>query len=190
MSKYIQISILTRKRLWWCAFKYSRCCEGLQPYDKITLSQMLSCKTCEVLKKTVGRLLLISKNILDLLLVLSAKKSINCLGPPETAVHKRLTVFALKIFKDNQNIAKAKSNILLVKPQTRHKTQIERPSYVRSIYVLCLRGRSMHQRKWVVFSRSIHYPNIFRKKEFCDIRQTHWKTSLVEPFFQAFGLQL
>ena len=93
-----------------------------------------------------------------------SKKSTNCLELPETAVHKRLTVFALEIFKDNQNIAKVESNALLV--------------------------RLMQQRKWMVFSRSSHHPNVFRKKEFCNIRQTRRKTSLVEPFFQAFGPQL
>ena len=35
-----------------------------------------------------------------------SNKSANCLGFPKTAVHKRLTVFALEIFKANQNIAK------------------------------------------------------------------------------------
>ena len=50
-----------------------------------------------------------------------SKKSTNCLGLPETAVHKRLTVFALEIFKDNQNIAKVESNILLVTPQTQYR---------------------------------------------------------------------
>ena len=31
------------------------------------------------------------------------------------AVHKRLTMFTLEIFKDNQDIAKFESNILLVR---------------------------------------------------------------------------
>ena len=44
-----------------------------------------------------------------------SKKSTNCLGLPETALHKQLTVFALKIFKDNQNTAKVESNILLIR---------------------------------------------------------------------------
>ena len=87
-----------------------------------------------------------------------SKKSTNCLELPETAVHKRLTVFALEIFKDNQNIAKVESNALLV--------------------------RLMQQIKWMVFSRSSHHPNVIRKKGFCNIRQTHWKTSLMESFFR------
>ena len=104
-------------------------------------------------------------------------------------------MFALKIFKDNQNIAKVESNILLVTPQTQDAnwTYIRRSedvrdvfwtSNARSIYVLCLRGRSMHQRKWMVFNRSSHLPNIFHKKEFCNIKQTHWKISLA--FFSGF----
>ena len=110
-------------------------------------------------------------------------------------------MFALEIFKDNQNIAKVESNILLVTPQTQDAnwTYIRRSedvqdvfwtSYVRSIYVLCLRGRSIHQRKWMVFSRSSHFPNMNRKKEFCGVRQTHWKTSLVEPFFRLLSATL
>ena len=85
-----------------------------------------------------------------------SKKSTTCLELPETAVHKRLTAFSLEIFKDNQNIAKVESNILLV--------------------------RSMHQRKWMVISRSSHCLNMFHKKEFCNIRKTHQKASLVRFF--------
>ena len=51
MSKYTQISILTRKRRDGVLFKYSRWYEGLQLYEKITSSQMLPCETCVVLKK-------------------------------------------------------------------------------------------------------------------------------------------
>ena len=99
------------------------------------------------------------------------------------------------MFKNNQNIAKVKSNILLVTPQTQdgnwtYVQDVSLTSYVRSIYVLCLRGRSIHQRKWMVFSRSSHFPNMFRKKEFCGVRQTHWKTSLVEPFFRLLSATL
>ena len=105
-----------------------------------------------------------------------------------------MQVFAVEIFKDNQNIAKVESNILLVTPQTQdgnwtYVQDVFWTSYVRSIYVLCLRGRSIQQRKWMVFSKGSQRPNTFRKKKFCGISQTHWKTFLVESF-QAFGLQL
>ena len=50
MSKSIQISMFTEKCLWWHPFKYSCWYEGLQPYEKVTLSQKLFCKTCEVLQ--------------------------------------------------------------------------------------------------------------------------------------------
>ena len=63
--------------MWWCPFKYRGKYESLQIYEKVTPSQMLSNETCEVLhnkllKKTAGRLLLISSNILNASLVLSA----------------------------------------------------------------------------------------------------------------------
>ena len=146
---------------------------------------MLSCETCEVLKKISFKENCWStafEEHFGHIAFFISKKSTNCLGLPETAVHKRLTVFALEIFKDNQNIAKVES-----KTQDGNWTYVQDvfwTSYVRSIYVLCLRGRSIHQRKWMVFSRSSHRPNMFRKREFCGIRQTHWKTSLVESFFR------
>ena len=84
------------------------------------------------------------------------QKSPTCLELPGAAVNKRLTVFALEILKDNQNLAKVESNILLLK--------------------------STQKRKWMVFSRSSHHPNGFCKKEFGIIRQTHWKASLMETF--------
>ena len=66
-------------------------------------------------------------------------------------------MFALEIFKDNQNIAKVESNILLM--------------------------RSTQERKLIVFSSS-HHPNMLRKTEFWNIRQFHRKTSLLESFFR------
>ena len=50
-----------------------------------------------------------------------SNKSTNCLGLPDTAVNKRLTVFALEIFKDNQNRAKVDSNILLMRSTQQRK---------------------------------------------------------------------
>ena len=48
MSKYIQISILIRKHLWWRPFKYSSWYEGLQLYEKMTSSKIISCEIYEV----------------------------------------------------------------------------------------------------------------------------------------------
>ena len=127
----------------------------------MTSSQMLSCETCEVLKKISFKENCWStafEEHFGHIAFFISKKSTNCLGLPETAVHKRLTVFALEIFKDNQNIAKVESNILLM--------------------------RSTQQRKWIVFSRSSRHPNVLRKTEFWNIRQFHWKISLVESFFR------
>ena len=89
-----------------------------------------------------------------------SNKSTNCLGFSETAAHKWLTVFSLKIFEDNQIITNVKSNILLI------------------IY--------KQQRKRIVFTRSNHHPNVFHKKVFCNIRETHRKTSLPESFLKQF----
>ena len=50
MGEYTQISIFTGKRLWWRPFKYSCWHEGLQLYEKVNSSQMLSCETCGVLE--------------------------------------------------------------------------------------------------------------------------------------------
>ena len=124
ISNYIQISIFTKKRLWWRPFKYSRWYEDLQHYEKTTSSQILSCY--EVLKKLGFRENCWS-NASDFqehfgrIACFTSKKSTNCLERPETAVHKRLTVFALEIFKDNQNIAKVESNTLLVRSMQQRK---------------------------------------------------------------------
>ena len=94
---------------------------ALQALQKNNTSQMLSCETCEVLKKISFKENCWStafEEHFGHIAFFISKKSTNCLGLPETAVHKRLTVFALEIFKDNQNIAKVESNILLVTPQT------------------------------------------------------------------------
>ena len=75
---------------------------------------MLSRKTCEVLKKLSFQKYCWStasdfQAHFRRIACFVSKKSTNCLGLPETAVHKELTVFALEIFKDNQNIAKVES---------------------------------------------------------------------------------
>ena len=46
-------SIFTGKRLWWRSFKCSCWYEGLQLYEKVTLSQMLSSGFCEVLQNII-----------------------------------------------------------------------------------------------------------------------------------------
>ena len=53
MSKYIQISMFTGKHLWWRPFKYSFKYEGLQLYENVTLSEMLSYKICQVLQNII-----------------------------------------------------------------------------------------------------------------------------------------
>ena len=56
-----------------------------------------------------------------MLLILISNKSTNCLGFPETAVHKRLAVLALNIFKNNQNITKVETNILVMRSMQQRK---------------------------------------------------------------------
>ena len=67
---------------------------------------MLSCETCEGLKKISFKEICwsIASDFWEhfgRIACFISKKSTNCLGLPETAVHKQLTVFALEIFKDN-----------------------------------------------------------------------------------------
>ena len=137
--KKIYSSIFTRKHLWWCPFKYSCWYEGCQLYGKVTSSQMLSSETWEVSQN-----ILFKENCWSTdsehfgHIAFYQNKSTNCLGLPETAVRKLPTVFAVEIFKDNQKKAKIESNILLM--------------------------RSTQQRKWMVFSRSSHHPNVLCKK--------------------------
>ena len=50
-----------------------------------------------------------------------SNKSTDGLGLPETAAHKRLTVISLKIFKENQNMTKVESNILLIRSTQQRK---------------------------------------------------------------------
>ena len=87
---------------------------------------MLSCESCEVLKKISFKENCWStgsdfQEHFGRIACFIGKKSANFLGLPETAVHKRLTVFALEIFKDNQNIAKVESNILLMRSMQQRK---------------------------------------------------------------------
>ena len=142
-EQYIQISMFIGKQLWWRPFKYNCRYEGLQLYKKVTPSL----GDCFWFLPTFWTFVCFISN-----------KSTNCLGFSETAAHKWLTVFSLKIFEDNQIITNVKSNILLI------------------IYT--------QQRKRIVFTRSNHHPNVFHKKVFCNIRETHRKTSLPESFLK------
>ena len=136
MGKYIQISIFTGKRLWWRPFKYSCCYEDLQLYQKLALSQILSCETCEVLQNTIFKENCWSTasdfwEHFGWITCFISNKSTNFLWLPETAVSTQLTVFSLEILKDNQNRGKVvEKTILLMK--------------------------STQQRKWMAFSRSSH----------------------------------
>ena len=64
-------------------------------------------------------------------------------------------MFPLKIFKDNQNITRDESKILLMS--------------------------STQRRKWYL-AKAITTKTCFPKKVFWNIRQTHWKTSLPSLF--------
>ena len=61
-------NIFTGKYQWWCPLQYSCSHEGLKFYEKETPSPMFSEKfhIILILQKTVGRILLISSNILDI----------------------------------------------------------------------------------------------------------------------------
>ena len=157
MSEYIQISIFTGNRLWWRCFKSSCWYEGLQLYEEVTLSQMLTCEICEVLQNIIFKERCWStapdfyEHVRRIACFIS-NKSTNCLGLPETAPHKRLAMFSQEIFKDNQNIATFKNNILLM--------------------------RSTQQRQWIVFSRNSHHPNVFCKKNCSDQSKASEQLSL------------
>ena len=123
MSKYIQISIFTGKRFSWRLFKFSCWYEGLQLHEKVISTQMLFCETCEILQNKIFKENCWSTAsdfyILDVSLVLFA---INQLSRTlEMAVHKRLTLFALEIFEDNQNMSKIESNIFQMRSTQQRK---------------------------------------------------------------------
>ena len=126
MSKYIQISIFTGKRMLWRPFKHSCRYQNLQLHEKLTPLQMLSCEICEVLHNIIFKegcwatTSDFQQHFRGIACFIS-NKSINFLGLPETAVQKRFPVFALKIFKDNQNITKVENNILLMKSTQQRK---------------------------------------------------------------------
>ena len=99
---------------------------ALQALQKYNTSQMLSCETCEVLKKISFKENCWStasdfQEHFGQIACFISKKLTNCLELPETAVYKRLTVFALEIFKDNQIIVKVETNILLVRSMQQRK---------------------------------------------------------------------
>ena len=107
-------------------FKYSRWYQGLQLYEKMILPQMLSSETFEVLNKIIFKencwwTAFDFQGHFERIACFISKKSTNRLGLPETALHKLLTVFASKIFKDNQNTAKVESNILLIRSKQQRK---------------------------------------------------------------------
>ena len=87
---------------------------------------MLSCETCEALQNITfkGNCWSTASNFYEhfgCIACFISNKSANCLGLLETTVHKQLTMFALEIFKDNQNIAKVESNILLMRSTQQRK---------------------------------------------------------------------
>ena len=120
--------------------------------DKLNLKCYVFYQTKELL--TITKMLITIINILSAIVIIIiiiitkkyyysynffiSNKLTNCVGLPETTVNKRFTVLALEIIKDNQNRVKVESNILLM--------------------------RSKQQKKWKVFRRSSHHPNVIRKK--------------------------
>ena len=126
-EKNVLTSIFRENHRWWCPLKYSCRIEGLehgclQFYLKGDQSQILSCKTCEVLQSfsfTQHYLLLgicfwfpatfLRYRYLYQQYINSVTTS--CLGTPDIATCKWSTLLALKIFKGNNKI-QVKSNIL------------------------------------------------------------------------------
>ena len=91
---------------------YSCWYEGLQLYRKVASSQMLSCETFEVLQNIIFKencwpFASDFQEHFGYITCFNSNKSTNCLRLPETAVNKRLVMFALEIFKHNQNIVNA-----------------------------------------------------------------------------------
>ena len=125
--KNVLTNIFTENHRWWCPLKYSCRIEGLehgclQFYLKRTQSQILSCKTCEVLQSfsfTQHYLLLgicfwfpaIFLRYRYLYQQYINSVTTSCLGTPDIATCKWSTLLALKIFKGNNKI-QVKSNIL------------------------------------------------------------------------------
>ena len=86
--------------------------ESLQLYRKVASSQMLFCETCEVLQNIIFKencwpFASDLQEHFGYITCFNSNKSTNCLRLPETAVNKRLVMFALEIFKHNQNIVNA-----------------------------------------------------------------------------------
>ena len=119
-------NIFTENHWWWCPLKYSCRIEGLehgclQFYLKRTQSQILSCKTCEVLQSFsfTQHYLLLSNCFWYLATFLTNRflyqqytnsVTTNCLGIPDIATCKWSTLLALKIFKVNK---KTRSRVTL-----------------------------------------------------------------------------
>ena len=143
----IQISIFTGKHLWWRSFMYSCKYEGLQLYEKMTPSQMFSCETCELLHNIIFKencwvATSDFKHHFWCIASFISNKS-TCLGLPETTVHKRQTVFALKIFKDNQNITKVDGNVLLMR-STQQRNWPSRPERISHYYEILAKITGKH----------------------------------------------
>ena len=119
-------NIFTENHRWWCPLKYSCRIEGLehgclQFYLKRTQSQILSCKTCEVLQSFsfTQHYLLLSNCFWYLATFLTNRflyqqytnsVTTNCLGIPDIATCKWSTLLALKMFKVNK---KTRSRVTL-----------------------------------------------------------------------------
>ena len=122
--KNVLTNIFTENHRWWCPLKYSCRIEGLehgclQFYLKRTQSQILSCKTCEVLQSfsfTQHYLLLgicfwfpatfLRYRYLYQQYINSVTTS--CLGTPDIATCKWSTLLALKCLKE---IKKTRSRV-------------------------------------------------------------------------------
>ena len=126
MKKCFGMNIFTENHWWWCPLKYSCRIEGLehgclQFYLKRTQSQILSCKTCEVLQSFsfTQHYLLLSNCFWYLATFLTNRflyqqytnsVTTNCLGIPDIATCKWSTLLALKMFKVNK---KTRSRVTL-----------------------------------------------------------------------------
>ena len=142
MKKYIDIDIFTENNRWSCPWKYSCRFKGLQHgclqfYLKGTQLQILSCKTWTFAELqfytrllTTGQMLLISSNIFDVSLSISAiyqfyinSVTASFLETPDLVRCKWSTLSALKMFKENKK-QQVESNILGLKSTQRTKVYV------------------------------------------------------------------
>ena len=124
--KNVLTKIFTENHPWWCPLKYSCRSEGLehgclQFYLKEGQSQILSCKTCEVLQSFsfTQHYLLLGNCFWYLAMFLTNRflyqqyinsVTTNCLGTPDIAKCKWSTLLAPKMFKVNK---KTRSRVAL-----------------------------------------------------------------------------